>query len=66
MIMQASRGALRYTNLVYLRHLMEAAVEDNPDLEVALHLDHGNDLEVVKTAIDLGLHLGDDGWLAGG
>jgi fructose-bisphosphate aldolase class II len=53
-IVQASRGALRYTNLVYLRHLMEAAVEDNPDLKIALHLDHGNDLEVVKQAIDLG------------
>jgi fructose-bisphosphate aldolase class II len=53
-IIQASRGALRYTNLVYLRHLMQAAVEDNKDIKVALHLDHGNDLDVVKTAIDLG------------
>jgi fructose-bisphosphate aldolase, class II len=53
-IIQASRGALRYTNLVYLRKLMEAAAEDNPDIKIALHLDHGNDLEVVKQAIDLG------------
>jgi fructose-bisphosphate aldolase class II len=53
-IIQASRGALRYTNLVYLRHLMQAAVEDNKDINVALHLDHGNDLDIVKTAIDLG------------
>ncbi len=53
-IIQASRGALRYTNLVYLRHLMMAAVEDNPDLKIVLHLDHGNDLDVVKQAIDLG------------
>jgi fructose-bisphosphate aldolase, class II len=53
-IVQASRGALRYTNLVYLRHLMMAAVEDNPDLKIVLHLDHGNDLEVVQQAIDLG------------
>src|SRR6266545_6415948 len=53
-IIQASRGALRYTNLVYLRHLMMAAVEDNPDLKIVLHLDHGNDLEVVQQAIDLG------------
>jgi fructose-bisphosphate aldolase class II len=53
-IVQASRGALRYTNLVYLRHLMAAAVEDNPQLKVALHLDHGNDLDVVRQAIDLG------------
>ncbi len=53
-IVQASRGALRYTNLVYLRHLMQAAVEENPELKIALHLDHGNDLELVKTAIELG------------
>ena len=53
-IIQASRGALRYTNLVYLRKLMEAAAEDNPDVKIALHLDHGNDLEVVQQAIDLG------------
>jgi fructose-bisphosphate aldolase class II len=53
-IIQASRGALRYTNLVYLRNLMQAAVEDNPKIKIALHLDHGNDLDVVKTAIDLG------------
>jgi fructose-bisphosphate aldolase class II len=53
-IIQASRGALRYTNLVYLRHLMEAAVEANPEIKIAMHLDHGNDLEVVQQAIDLG------------
>ncbi|MGH2350539.1 MAG: ketose-bisphosphate aldolase [Chloroflexota bacterium] len=53
-IVQASRGALRYTNLVYLRHLMQAAVEDNKDIKIALHLDHGNDLDVVQQAIDLG------------
>jgi fructose-bisphosphate aldolase class II len=53
-IVQASRGALRYTNLVYLRHLMQAAVEDNAHIKIALHLDHGNDLEVVRQAIDLG------------
>jgi fructose-bisphosphate aldolase class II len=29
-------------------------VEDNKDLKIALHLDHGNDIEVVKQAIDLG------------
>src|SRR5919197_790729 len=53
-IIQASRGALRYTNLVYLRHLMQAAVEDNPNVKIALHLDHGNALDVVQQAIGLG------------
>jgi len=54
LIIQASRGALEYTNLVYLKHLMMAAVEDNPGLPVALHLDHGPDLKTCKEAIALG------------
>lgn len=53
-IVQASRGALRYTNFVYLKRLVEAAVEENPDIPVVLHLDHGDSLDSVKTAIDLG------------
>jgi len=53
-IIQASKGALEYTNLVYLKHLMMAAVEDNPSIPVALHLDHGSSLEVCQSAIELG------------
>ena len=53
-IIQASRGAMKYTNFVYLKHLMMAAVEDNPGLKISLHLDHGDKLETVKQAIDLG------------
>lgn len=53
-IVQASRGALKYSNLIYLKYLMIAAAEENPDLPIAMHLDHGNGLEVVKQAIDLG------------
>jgi fructose-bisphosphate aldolase, class II len=29
-IIQASKGALEYTNLTYLKHLMMAAAEENP------------------------------------
>jgi len=53
-IIQASRGALKYTNFTYLRHLMLAAVEENPDIPVTMHLDHGNSLETCKMAIGLG------------
>jgi fructose-bisphosphate aldolase, class II len=53
-IIQASRGALKYSNLVYLRHLMLAAAEENPDIPLAMHLDHGNGLESCKTAVGLG------------
>ncbi|WP_324716524.1 class II fructose-1,6-bisphosphate aldolase [Carboxydochorda subterranea] len=53
-ILQASRGALKYTNLTYLKHLLQAALEENPDIPVVFHLDHGDSLETVKTAISLG------------
>ena len=53
-IIQASRGALKYTNFVYLKHLMMAAVEDNPEIPVAMHLDHGDTLESIKKSIELG------------
>lgn len=53
-IVQASRGALKYSNLVYLKHLMLAASEENPDIPMSFHLDHGNNLDSCKTAISLG------------
>lgn len=53
-IIQASRGALKYTNFTYLKHLMLAAVEENPNIPIAMHLDHGNSLDTVKKAIELG------------
>lgn len=51
---QVSRGALKYSRMTYLRNIVLAAVEEHPEIPVALHLDHGSDLAVVKTAIDLG------------
>ncbi|MFO7928684.1 MAG: ketose-bisphosphate aldolase [Candidatus Humimicrobiaceae bacterium] len=54
LIIQASRGALKYTNMVYIKHMAAAAVEDNPGIPIALHLDHGNSLETCKQAISLG------------
>jgi fructose-bisphosphate aldolase, class II len=53
-IIQASRGALKYSKMIYLKKLMEAATEENPDIPVAMHLDHGNSVETCKMAIDLG------------
>ncbi|HHW10284.1 MAG TPA: class II fructose-1,6-bisphosphate aldolase [Firmicutes bacterium] len=52
-ILQASRGALEYTNLVYLKHLMQAAVEENEDIPVVVHLDHGTE-KAVDQALELG------------
>lgn len=53
-IIQASRGALKYSKMIYLKKLMEAAVEEYPHIPVAMHLDHGNSLETCKQAIALG------------
>lgn len=53
-IIQASRGALKYSDFTYLKHLMMAAVESNPEIPVAVHLDHGDSFEACKKAIELG------------
>jgi len=53
-IIQASRGALKYSKLIYLKKLMEAAVEEYPHIPVAMHLDHGNSVETCLQAIQLG------------
>ena len=53
-ILQASRGALEYTSMVYIKHLMLAAMEEIPDIPMAMHLDHGPNLEVCKQSIALG------------
>jgi fructose-bisphosphate aldolase class II len=52
-IIQASRGALKYSKMIYLRNLMQAAAEEFPEIPVAMHLDHGNSLETCKQAIAL-------------
>ncbi len=53
-IVQASRGARKYTNDAYLRHLMLAAVELNPKLPIAMHQDHGNSPATCLSAIEHG------------
>jgi len=53
-IVQASRGARSYSNDAYLRHLMLAAAELNPNLPIAMHLDHGNSPSTCFSAIQQG------------
>ena len=53
-ILQVSKGARAYANHTYLMKLVEAAVIENPDLPIALHLDHGPDFETCKSCIDSG------------
>ena len=53
-IMQASAGARKYSGELFLKHLIQAAVESYPDLPVAMHQDHGQSPDVCRGAIDLG------------
>ncbi len=53
-ILQISRGARKYANMRYLKHIIDAAVEDYPELPIAIHLDHGDTLELAKTSINDG------------
>ncbi len=53
-IIQASRGARKYTNDAYLRHLMLAAAELYPNTPIAMHQDHGNSPATCKSAIEQG------------
>ena len=53
-ILQVSKGARAYANHTYLVKMVEAAVINNPDIPIALHLDHGDSFEVCKSCIDGG------------
>ena len=57
-ILQVSSGARKYANAIYLRKLVEAAIEDaktkGKDIDVVLHLDHGDTFELCKDCIDSG------------
>lgn len=53
LILQVSAGARKYAKPVYIRKLVEAAIEDT-GLPMALHLDHGEDFEICKSCIDGG------------
>jgi fructose-bisphosphate aldolase class II len=53
-IVQVSRGALKYAEDKYLRNIIMAGVEINSEIPVAVHLDHGNNFDSVKRAIELG------------
>jgi fructose-bisphosphate aldolase class II len=53
-IMQASAGARKYAGEVFLKHLIQAAVESYPQLPIAMHQDHGQSPAVCEGAIRLG------------
>lgn len=53
-ILQVSKGARAYANHTYLVKLVEAAVQECPNVPIVLHLDHGPDFDTCKACIDGG------------
>ena len=53
LILQVSAGARKYANTVYLKKMVEAAVETS-GLPIALHLDHGDSFALCKDCVDSG------------
>ena len=52
-ILQVSKSALKYAHPLYLKKMVDAAVEET-GLDIALHLDHGPDFETCKLCIESG------------
>lgn len=53
-ILQASSSAIKYARINYLMKMVEAAVEEHPNIPIAIHLDHGPDFETCKKCVDNG------------
>jgi fructose-bisphosphate aldolase class II len=53
-IMQASAGARKYAGAPFLRHLIQAAIEEFPHIPVVMHQDHGVSPAVCQRSIQLG------------
>ncbi len=67
-IMQASAGARKYAGAPFLRAMMDAAVNEFPQIPVVVHQDHGTSPAVCQRSIQLGFtsvmmdgSLGEDG-----
>jgi fructose-bisphosphate aldolase class II len=54
LILQISKGARKYANIRYLKHIIDAAVEDHPELPIAIHCDHGDTLDLIQTCVNDG------------
>ena len=53
-ILQASSSEIKYARINYLMKMVEAAVEEHPNIPIAMHLDHGPDFETCKMCVDNG------------
>ena len=53
-IVQASAGARKYAGPKFIKSMMEAAVEEFPQIPIVMHQDHGGSPADCKVCIDLG------------
>jgi fructose-bisphosphate aldolase class II len=54
LILQISRGARDYAKISYLKAIINVVVEENPDIPIAINLDHGDTFETCKQFVDDG------------
>src|SRR3990167_942169 len=52
-ILATSEGAIEYAGIQFLHSIAKTASE-LASIPIALHLDHGKDIKIIKQAIDLG------------
>lgn len=50
-ILQASRGARSYAGDIFIKHMVNAAMEMYPEIPICVHQDHGNNYTTCLTAI---------------
>ena len=54
LILQISKGARAYASIGYLKGIINVAVEENPNIPIAIHLDHGDSFQTCKEFVDEG------------
>ena len=54
LILQVSRGARSYASMPYLKAIIDTAVAENPEIPIAMHLDHGDTFDTCKQCVDDG------------
>src|SRR5579872_5627196 len=53
-IVQASAGARQYAGPRFIKHLIEAGIEEFPHIPICMHQDHGASPDVCQRSIQLG------------
>ena len=53
-IVQASAGARKYSGPIFIKNMMQAAVEEFPTIPIVMHQDHGGTPDECRECIELG------------